>query len=397
MKKLSKILLSLVIMVSMFATSMPIVSAQNEVTVNRSYVMDSFIGNDNDFPGLVLTDGTIVYCMEIDKEFVISGLKYTYSKDADAGLLWIIKNSYPNKSITGSKERDQYITQSAIWWYLDEISGANKLSKNFKSHEGDKEAYPGMRNEMIKLVNGGKAHRNDTQTSLSMTLTNNNSNLKLTSDKKYYESDYMNATVAGASAYTVSASGAKNVKIINEKGSIQTSYNSGAKFKIQVPASDITSKTSITVKATSTGGKESVAIYVPSDTTYQNVVSTKINNETITKETTLTAEPVVVKNPTCKVENGKYYGKNGNVVDKATYENECLEKEEPKYCVIEDGKYYGKNGNLVDKDTYNKECNSVIVPVPNTLANKSIIALVTGIIIIASGVGLIAYRKKINS
>jgi len=210
-----------------------------------------------------------------------------------------------------------------------------------------------------------------------------------------------------------------------EKGAIQTSYNSGEKFKIQIPASDITSKANTTVKTTATGGKKSVATYVPSDTTYQSVVSTKVNTESITKEAVLTATP---ENPVCKIENGKYYGKNGNVVDKDTYEEECLPKEEPKICavengkyygkngnvvdkqtyedeclekpktcVIEDGKYYGKDGNLVDKDTYNKECNSVVVPVPNTLANKSMLALIAGIIVIASGVGLIAYRKKLNS
>jgi len=396
--KISKILLSLVIMVTMFAASIPVVSADNaqsNVTVNRSYVMEDFIG-DYDFPGLVTTDGVIVYCMEVDKNFVESNTVYTYSKAADAGLLWIIQNSYPNKSITGIKERDQYITQGAIWWYLDEINGVNKLSESFKSHDGDKEAYVGMRNEMIKLVNGGKQHRNDTQTSLAMTLTNNNTKLNLTSDKKYYESDYMTASITGATTFTVAVSGAKNIKVINEKGAIQTSYNSGEKFKIQIPASDITSKANITVKTTATGGKKSVATYTPSNTSFQSVVSTKINNETITKETTLTAEPVKV-NPTCKVENGKYYGKNGNSVDKATYEKECLPKEEPKVCEIVDGKYYGKEGNLVDKETYNKECNSVVVPVPNTLANKSILALGLGVIIIASGVGLILYRKKLNS
>lgn len=62
--------------------------------------------------------------------------------------------------------------------------------------------------------------------------------------------------------------------------------------------------------------------------------------------------PVVEKHY-CKIVNGKYYGKNGNVVDKTTYENECVTK---RYCEIVNGTYYGKTGNVVDKETYENEC-----------------------------------------
>ena len=59
----------------------------------------------------------------------------------------------------------------------------------------------------------------------------------------------------------------------------------------------------------------------------------------------------------CEYTNGKYYGKNGNEVDKTTYEKECTTPEPEKhYCEYTDGKYYGKNGNEVDKTTYEKEC-----------------------------------------
>ena len=59
----------------------------------------------------------------------------------------------------------------------------------------------------------------------------------------------------------------------------------------------------------------------------------------------------------CEYINDKYYGKNGNEVDKATYEAECKEPEPEKhYCEYINGKYYGKNGNEVDKATYEAEC-----------------------------------------
>lgn len=60
----------------------------------------------------------------------------------------------------------------------------------------------------------------------------------------------------------------------------------------------------------------------------------------------------------CEIQNGKYYSKNGTVVDKNRYEEECITKptEEKHYCQIVNGKYYGKVGNVVDKETYENEC-----------------------------------------
>ena len=59
----------------------------------------------------------------------------------------------------------------------------------------------------------------------------------------------------------------------------------------------------------------------------------------------------------CKFVNGAYYGKNGNIVSEETYKKECEDAPTPTYiCKFVDGKYYGKNGNVVDKATYDKEC-----------------------------------------
>ena len=57
----------------------------------------------------------------------------------------------------------------------------------------------------------------------------------------------------------------------------------------------------------------------------------------------------------CKIINGVYYGKDGNVVDEATYKKEC-EPEEVHKCEKINGVYYGKNGNVVDAETFKKEC-----------------------------------------
>ncbi len=81
-----------------------------------------------------------------------------------------------------------------------------------------------------------------------------------------------------------------------------------------------------------------------------------INNCVNCEEGPIRTEPVYY----CKYIDGKYYGKNGNVVDSTTYQKECV-AEPVYYCKYVNGKYYGKNGNVVDSTTYQKEC--VVEPV----------------------------------
>ena len=53
----------------------------------------------------------------------------------------------------------------------------------------------------------------------------------------------------------------------------------------------------------------------------------------------------------CQYYDGKYFGKNGDIVSQATYQEECL-----KICKVVDGKYYGKNGTEVTKEQYTVDC-----------------------------------------
>ena len=57
----------------------------------------------------------------------------------------------------------------------------------------------------------------------------------------------------------------------------------------------------------------------------------------------------------CKIENGKYYDKEGKEVTEEEYKKDC-ETKEVKICKIEDGKYYDKEGKEVTKEAYEKAC-----------------------------------------
>jgi TQXA domain-containing protein/LPXTG-motif cell wall-anchored protein len=359
--------------------------------------------------------------MELKKKAATSGMVYKYLADGDQGLLYIMKNGYPNKSVYKDgnyPEIDQYITQAAVWWYLDDVAAENgqtsQLSSAFKTT--DPEAYSGIRDAIKSLVNGAKAARNTATVKPSMTFSVNNTSLTLSSDKKYYESSYLNATVKGATTYKVTATGAKNIEIISEDGSAKTTFNSGDKFKVRIPASSVSGKTTINVKTTATSSTEKVATYQYTDSQYQKMVSAKVYTTTVNLEKSANLS-LNAKN-VCSVVDGTYYGKDGNAVSEKTYNKEC-----GKVCTVENDKYYGADGTVVDKKTYNKECGKVCtvendkyygadgsevsktkyeeecgteVAVPNTGANASFIGMIIGLISILGGTGLLAYRRKVR-
>lgn len=63
------------------------------------------------------------------------------------------------------------------------------------------------------------------------------------------------------------------------------------------------------------------------------------------------------ENPkSCKIINGKYYGKNGTEVSKDQYDKECEESPNGKKCQIINGVYYGKNGTIVTEGRFKIEC-----------------------------------------
>ena len=74
-----------------------------------------------------------------------------------------------------------------------------------------------------------------------------------------------------------------------------------------------------------------------------------------------TPEKTVDKKYYCKVVNGKYYDKNGNVVSESAYIKSCLpEVEKTYYCKVVNGKYYDKTGKVVNKEAYEKSCTTPV-------------------------------------
>ena len=76
-----------------------------------------------------------------------------------------------------------------------------------------------------------------------------------------------------------------------------------------------------------------------------------VNRQTSNANGTCQELKLVSRN-VCKIDNGKYYGKDGSEVTEAEYKEQC----EPKICKIENDKYYDNNGNEVTEEEYKKAC-----------------------------------------
>ena len=213
--------------------------------------------------------GGYVYCNDIHKG-TPHGEKMTLIGEAPAGIAYILSNGYPNKSITGNSDYDYYITQAAVWWYLDDTTGSNNLSKSFKTTGRDPH---GLRKYVTALVTAAKKVKS--YSTASLTVNNASSAMTLSSDKNYYVSNSIGVTAKSVSGqYSVSLSGAPSgTRIVNASTlSDASSFATNEKFKVMVPVSSAQNlKTTITVNVKATGNVNKAYEYKSSDTSVQNV------------------------------------------------------------------------------------------------------------------------------
>ena len=213
--------------------------------------------------------GGYVYCNDIHKG-TPHGEKMILIGEAPAGIAYILSNGYPNKSITGNSDYDYYITQAAVWWYLDDTTGSNNLSKSFKTTGRDPH---GLRKYVTALVTAAKKVKS--YSTASLTVNNASSAMTLSSDKNYYVSNSIGVTAKSVSGqYSVSLSGAPSgTRIVNASTlSDASSFATNEKFKVMVPVSSAQNlKTTITVNVNATGNVNKAYEYKSSDSSVQNV------------------------------------------------------------------------------------------------------------------------------
>ena len=236
----------------------------------------------NYFSGLkvdvnTLDDGSICYSLDSKKKNT-SNIDLSLLEKADKGLSYILQNGYPNKEITGEREKDIYITQFAIWWYLDDTTGSNNISNDIKVKIKDTN---NIRSLAKRLVDSAKKVSNK-KIYLDLDLPNNF--LLIDSNGKFYESSEIDLEIKNASYYTVDLGNAPSGSFTTDSyGNHKTKFKINEKFRVYVPENKCGESASFTAKIIAVKENSNVYKYKAEDNNIQSVISSTLYSNNITK------------------------------------------------------------------------------------------------------------------
>jgi len=226
----------IIIIILLFIFELSIVNAKvDSIELVEDKNTNSYIANTA-FPYKKTKDGKYLYCLNINKK-TAKNIKATIVENntiLDGGIVYILKNGYPEKSITGDKDKDYYITQTALWWYLDTIQGSTNLGKQFKENGTD--SYD-LRKYVKELKDNGYKHRNEDYKEINNSL--NIKNINLFPNNNYYISNNIEFDNEYIKKYSLELKNApKGTKIIinnkenNYQNKVEVKKNDLVKIKI---------------------------------------------------------------------------------------------------------------------------------------------------------------------
>ena len=226
------------------------------------------------------TDGKFLYCIDMNKDTAQNTTASLISSPAvNGGTYYILKNGYPEKSITGDTDKDYYITQTAIWWYLDETTGSHNLGDMFK-HSGSDDY--GLRSKVKSLVDAGVQHKNDAipsevATEIALSASSNS----MTLSNGYYVSESIGVSkLTNTNTYTVKLTNAPDGTIISKNGGMESNYTgafslkNNETFRVKIPSQKVTDTSlSIKIDASASGAWQyTLNAYKPAVASMQSIV-----------------------------------------------------------------------------------------------------------------------------
>ena len=273
-KKFSKLLVSIVIFLT---TIVQVNAASVPSSVTVSSIGKINYGGTYYFPVKYTSDGTLAYCTEFHNQFPM-GVTMTNPTKVDNGLAYIIANGYKGTKAdygNDSKMKQYYITQLAIYTYLGQANPKNNND---------------VHNAVWDLVNKAKAANNESNTKLNVSLNASNTNMKLTSDGRYFISDEITVSSNNNNAeFTIGGSANVNTEIVDANGNIVNKVKNGSKVYARIPASTIQAGQSVTVSVAVNGQatKQTAYVYTPNPNKYQTIIPSITYPETESAQATI--------------------------------------------------------------------------------------------------------------
>ena len=268
-KKLSKILLvALIAVISCVTLTTTVNAVPDSIELGGTESIPAYIAQTH-FTTKTTIDGNYVYCLDNHKLTALNNTAYLVGK-LDNGIAYILGNGYPYKSFTGEKLKDYYITQSALWWYLDDTTGSSNLSVSFKTDGSD---YYNLRPYIKNLVEEAKKARDSELEESTLSASIPSDTMTLSSDSKYYESEEVTVTSTNIDTYDVEITkGPSDAVVVDENGNEKTTFNANEKFRIQVPVSSVDNvEDEITATITAVAKVYEAYEYEPENKDQQNV------------------------------------------------------------------------------------------------------------------------------
>ena len=275
---MTKKFLKLLVCIVIFLTSIVQVNAASvPSSVTVSSIGKINYGGTYYFPVKYTSDGTLAYCTDFQKLYPM-GVKMTNPTKVDNGLAYIIANGYKGtKDDYGndSKMKQYYITQLAIYTYLGQANPKNNND---------------VHNAVWDLVNKAKAANNESNTKLNVSLNASNTNMKLTSDGRYFISDEITVSSNNNNAeFTIGGSANVNTEIVDANGNKVNKVKNGSKVYARIPASTIQAGQSVTVSVAVNGQatKQTAYVYTPNPNKYQTIIPSITYPETESAQATI--------------------------------------------------------------------------------------------------------------
>lgn len=230
------------------------------------------------------SDHGYVWCLNESKKPPYKNQKFNCSKASDGGILYIL-----NKN-GGTSDKEFLKTQVAIWYYE---KGNLNWSPSYKAVQNSNSTIKSA----VALAKEAKKNKSFTYNP-SISIGKLTPTLGKVSGKYYYTTNKIapSLTHITSDKYTVTASGASGVQVLNTSGKVTKTFKAGEKFMIRVPAETLTSNKTITVKLNATGTKKTYES-CKDTSTYQNMALLITNKSAKATEakTTFTVKPIGIK------------------------------------------------------------------------------------------------------
>ena len=285
-KSIKKTILSVLVALLVFvSTATATYAVPQTITLGGTETLEGYVSGVK-FTTKTTKDGGYLYCLDMKKK-TAKDTTATLKGQRDAGVAYIIANGYPSKSITGDRLKDYYITQTAVWWYLDDTTGSSNLSQKFKTTGSDPHNIRPIIKNLVEKAKTAKAN-GYAQTKLTITTSNKDMSLK----DGYYVSSEITASSSNISTYTVTLSNAPSgTKVVSTSGVEKTTFNAGEKFIIKVPGSKVTgTELDIKVTAKATGYVTKAYEYTPVNDTMQPVALIETETQNVSSTITLSID-----------------------------------------------------------------------------------------------------------